>query len=57
MFMRAFPRARCDVMIESKSKDVALLRLRRDLSRFAPDIAERFGVSTVHEEPAVALAG
>ncbi len=35
-----------DVMLEAKSKDLALLRLRRDLPRYAPDVAARFGLST-----------
>lgn len=44
-----------DVMLEAKSKDLALLRLRRDLQRYAPDIAQRFGLETpsaLPEEPA-----
>jgi UV DNA damage endonuclease len=28
-----------DVMLEAKAKDLALLRLRADLARFAPDLA------------------
>ncbi|HSH39548.1 MAG TPA: UV DNA damage repair endonuclease UvsE [Chthoniobacterales bacterium] len=43
-----------DVMIEAKSKDLALMRLRRDLQRYAPDVAERFGLDAVAdpgEEP------
>jgi UV DNA damage endonuclease len=31
-----------DVMLECKQKDRALLQLREDLQRYAPDIAERF---------------
>jgi UV DNA damage endonuclease len=34
-----------DVMLEAKMKDVALLRLRRDLPRYAPDVALRFGLA------------
>lgn len=34
-----------DVMLEAKAKDLALLRLRQDLLRYAPDVAERFGLS------------
>ena len=34
-----------DVMLEAKAKDLGLLRLRRDLPRYAPDIAARFGLS------------
>lgn len=31
-----------DVMLETKLKDIALLRLRDDLRRYAPDVAARF---------------
>jgi UV DNA damage endonuclease len=34
-----------DVMMEGKSKDLSLLRLRPDLLRFAPDVAARFGIT------------
>ena len=34
-----------DVMLEGKAKDLALLRLRSDLSRIAPDVAGRFGIA------------
>jgi UV DNA damage endonuclease len=44
-FVREFSDLSFDVMLESKGKDLALLRLRQDLLRFAPDIAARFGVS------------
>jgi UV DNA damage endonuclease len=53
--MRMLPRAVFDVMLEAKSKDLALLRLRRDLQRYAPDVAERFGLEItpdLPEEPA-----
>ena len=33
-----------DVMLEAKSKDLALLRLRQDLPRYLPEHAARFGV-------------
>ncbi len=33
-----------DVMLEAKSKDLALLRLQRDLQRYAPDVAQMFGL-------------
>ncbi|HVK06226.1 MAG TPA: UV DNA damage repair endonuclease UvsE [Armatimonadaceae bacterium] len=33
-----------DVMLEAKNKDLALLRLRRDIPRYAPEIAPRFGL-------------
>ena len=38
---------RFDVMLEAKAKDLALLRLRRDLPRYAPDVAVRFGLGDV----------
>lgn len=38
-----------DIMIEAKAKDLALLRLRRDLPRYAPDVAARFGLGDVPE--------
>ena len=34
-----------DVMLEAKVKDLALIRLRPDLLRYAPDVAARFGLS------------
>ena len=42
--MRQLDGLEFDVMIEAKAKDLALLRLRSDLSRVAPDVAARFGI-------------
>ena len=42
-----------DVMMEGKSKDLSLLRLRPDLLRYAPDVAARFGIT---EQDASTLA-
>jgi len=39
------------VMLEAKSKDLALLRLQRDLQRFAPDVAQRFGLASAGQLP------
>jgi UV DNA damage endonuclease len=39
-----------DVMMEGKSKDVSLLKLRPDLLRFAPDGAARFGICASEAE-------
>lgn len=47
--MRSLDRCEFDVMLEAKSKDLALLRLRRDLQRYAPDVAARFGLETAAE--------
>ena len=44
-FMRLAAGLEFDVMLESKMKDVALIRLRPDLLRYAPDVAARFGLS------------
>ena len=43
-FLRDAAHLRFDVMIEAKMKDLALLRLREDLRRYAPDVARRFGL-------------
>jgi UV DNA damage endonuclease len=43
-FMREAEGLSFDVMLEAKAKDLALLRLRPDLLRYAPDVAERFGL-------------
>ena len=40
-----------NVMLEAKSKDLALLRLQRDLQRYAPDVAKTFGLATAEPLP------
>ena len=59
-FMRLTEGLDFDVMLEAKVKDLALLRLRLDLLRYAPIIAARFGLSAgttpVLEDEAAALA-
>jgi len=44
-FMRQMDGLVFDVMMEGKSKDLSLLRLRPDLLRYAPDVAARFGIT------------
>ncbi len=44
-FIRMAPELQFDVMLEAKVKDLAVLRLRRDMPRYAPDVAERFGLA------------
>ena len=44
-FMRDAEGLVFDVMLESKSKDLALMKLRPDLLRYAPDVAARFGLT------------
>jgi len=41
--MRTVADLEFDVMLEAKAKDLALLRLRPDLLRYAPDVAARSG--------------
>jgi UV DNA damage endonuclease len=49
-FMRLACDLEFDVMLEAKAKDLALIRLRPDLLKYAPDVAARFGISTSHAE-------
>jgi UV DNA damage endonuclease len=51
-FMRQAAELPFDVMLEAKSKDLALIRLRADLLRYAPEVARRFGL---HAEQASVL--
>ena len=50
MMMRALAGLDFDVMLEAKAKELALIRLRKDLLRCAPDVAGRFGVSTALDD-------
>ena len=49
-FMRLCAGMEFDVMLESKVKDLALIRLRPDLLRYAPDVAVRFGLTKDRQE-------
>ncbi|UWQ21761.1 UV DNA damage repair endonuclease UvsE [Jannaschia sp. W003] len=51
-FMRDAAHLEFDVMLEAKRKDEALLRLRTDLARYAPDVAARFGIEAAVRESA-----
>jgi UV DNA damage endonuclease len=53
-FMRAAQGLDFDVMLEAKSKDLALIKLRPDLVRYAPDVAVRFGLAAAQEQALVA---
>ncbi len=44
-FLRLAGELDFDIMLEAKAKDLALHRARRDLARFAPEIAPRFGIA------------
>lgn len=43
-FLRSIQHVDTDVMLESKSKDLSLIRLRNDMARYAPELAVRYGV-------------
>ncbi len=49
-FMRDAEGLEFDIMLEGKSKDISLLKLRPDLLRYAPDVAARFGVYPAEAE-------
>ena len=53
-FMRDAAHLTFDVMLEAKMKDAALLRLRADLARYAPDVAARFGLPAPEAEAGAA---
>ncbi len=44
-FLRSIQDIDTDLMLESKAKDLSLLRLRNDIARFAPDLAQRYNIS------------
>lgn len=55
-FARETAHLEFDVMLEAKAKDLALLRLWRDLACYAPDVAPRFGAAAVSEpEPEIEI--
>lgn len=43
-FLRSIGDVETDVMLESKAKDLSLIRLRKDIARYAPDLAPRYGI-------------
>ncbi len=49
-FMRLAQGLEFDVMLEAKAKDLALIRLRPDLLRYAPDVAARFSLHAARAE-------
>ncbi|PHK96198.1 UV damage repair endonuclease UvsE [Pseudoroseomonas rhizosphaerae] len=56
-FMRIAEGLEFDVMLEAKVKDLALIRLRSDLLRYAPDVARRFGLDEADAAALPAEAG
>jgi UV DNA damage endonuclease len=51
-FLRHVSDLEFDIMLEAKAKDLALIRLRQDLLRYAPDVAARFGLAAESASPA-----
>ncbi len=43
-FLRSIVDVDVDIMLESKAKDLSLIRLRNDIARYAPDLATRYGI-------------
>jgi UV DNA damage endonuclease len=54
-FMRMAEGLSFDVMMEGRSKDISILKLRPDLLRYAPDVAARFGIGADVFEDEAAL--
>lgn len=50
-FLRDFGALEFDIMIEAKAKDLALIRLRNDVLRYAPELAPKLGLSKPESEP------
>ena len=45
IWLRTIAHLDTDIMLESKAKDLSLIRLRNDLARYAPDLAARYGIN------------
>jgi UV DNA damage endonuclease len=44
-WLRSIAHLDTDIMLESKAKDLSLIRLRNDLARYAPELLPRYGIS------------
>lgn len=44
-FLRSIAHLETDIMLEAKAKDLALVRLRNDIARFAPELAPRYNIA------------
>ncbi len=49
-FLRSIAHLDADVMLEAKAKDLALLRLRNDIARFAPELAPRYNITVAEAQ-------
>jgi UV DNA damage endonuclease len=43
-WLRSIAHLDTDIMLESKAKDLSLIRLRNDLARYAPELLARYGI-------------
>ncbi|MDQ2832166.1 MAG: UV DNA damage repair endonuclease UvsE [Acidobacteriota bacterium] len=43
-WLRSIAHLNTDIMLESKAKDLSLIRLRNDLARYAPELLARYGI-------------
>jgi UV DNA damage endonuclease len=43
-WLRSIAHLDTDIMLESKAKDLSLIRLRNDLARYAPELLTRYGI-------------
>ena len=43
-WLRSVAHLETDIMLESKAKDLSLIRLRNDLARYAPELLARYGI-------------
>ena len=43
-FLRSIQHVEVDIMLESKAKDLSLIRLRNDIARYAPELASRYAI-------------
>ncbi len=55
-FLRLIAHLDTDIMLEAKAKDLALLRLRGDIARYAPELAQRYNIGAADaSDPAAEL--
>ena len=46
-FLKTIAHLETDIMLEAKAKDLALLRLRGDIARYAPELAARYNINAL----------
>lgn len=57
-FLRSIQHLETDIMLESKAKDLSLLRLRADIARYAPELMRRYGItapSAAEDAPEISI--